>query len=163
MSDVVQVRLPSGDVVWARVAVEDDGPADVGFADRSKVYHLDGLVETVRGVAESIRDGLRHFQPDDVTVQFGIEVSGKTGKVVSVLAQAGAKATLTVTLKWKGGGGRDDRAETVAAFSGEEEPDGNSSEHDGNSPESAGNSAEPEADSSAPDGGSPHAAGAAER
>ncbi|PKW18602.1 CU044_2847 family protein [Saccharopolyspora spinosa] len=103
MSEVVQVRLPSGEVVWARVAVDDEaGPVDVGFADGGGIRDLEGLTETVSGVASTIRKGLRHVQPDDVTVQFGIEVSGKTGKIVSVLAEAGSKATLTVTLAWKG-------------------------------------------------------------
>lgn len=102
MSDLAQVRLPSGEVVWARVAVDDEGPVDVGFADRGGIYDLEGLAETVSGVAETVRQGLRRVQPDEVTVQFGIEVSGKTGKIVSALAEAGTKATLTVTLNWKG-------------------------------------------------------------
>ncbi len=98
----MEVRLPTGEVVWARVAVDDDGPVDVGFADKIGALELEGLTETVRGVAGTIRQGLRHAQPDDVTVEFGIEISGKSGKLVSVLAEAGAKATLKITLSWKG-------------------------------------------------------------
>lgn len=101
MSEVVRVELPSGDEVWARVDVDDDGPVDVGFADTlATVYQLHGFVETLGGVAETVRMGLAANPPDTVAVQFGIEVSGKTGKVVSVLAQAGAKATINVTLTW---------------------------------------------------------------
>lgn len=99
------MELPNGEVVWAHVtgAPEVDGgehgAEDVGFLD-DLPKAVEGFVETVRGVAESVRQAALSTRPHSVTVQFGLALSAKSGKVVSVLAEAGAVTSLTVTLGW---------------------------------------------------------------
>lgn len=105
MPQVVRVSMPNGDVVWARVTTDDEddhGPRDVGFGRDAAVRKLEGLVETVRGVTEVVHTGLAGLGHDDVTIQFGVELSAMTGKVVSVLAEGGGKASISVTVTWKG-------------------------------------------------------------
>jgi len=98
VSELVRVRLPNGDVVWTR-AGDDTQPVDVGFLDE-RIYDVEGLLETVRGVGESVRLGLRTLAPDTVTVQFGVTLTARTGRVLSAVAEAGGQANLTVTLGW---------------------------------------------------------------
>ncbi|MFF4157543.1 CU044_2847 family protein [Streptomyces sp. NPDC001678] len=126
-----QVRLDDGTVVWARVteAQELDGPKNTGpgghedapYADSSyedssytdssytdsgaarRVANMaGGLADTVRGVAESVRMGLVAARPDEVSVEFGIELSAKAGQVISLIADGESKASITVTLRWDG-------------------------------------------------------------
>lgn len=106
MSEIVRVELANGEVVWAHVTGspevdgEEQGAEDVGFLnDRPKA--VEGFVETVRGVAESVRQAALSARPDSVTVQFGLSLSAKSGKVISVLAEAGAATSLTVTIGWE--------------------------------------------------------------
>ncbi|WP_436738888.1 CU044_2847 family protein [Streptomyces sp. BBFR102] len=114
-SRVAYVELPDGTPVWARISQADelelpDGAplyTDAGFAGRAgervqaQVAGLGGLIT---GVARSVAQGLRAVRPDEVSVEFGIELTAKAGKVVGLLADGEAKAALTVTLTWQNGG-----------------------------------------------------------
>ncbi|HTU72708.1 MAG TPA: CU044_2847 family protein [Trebonia sp.] len=106
MSQLLPVQLPNGDLIWARVqsasAVRDTastGPGDALVAE--------GFSKTIKAVAESVRMGLAHAKPSEVRVEFGLELTAKTGKVLSVLAEAGSTATIKVELAWTEG---DDQA-----------------------------------------------------
>jgi NTP-dependent ternary system trypsin peptidase co-occuring protein len=97
MSRPVKVELPTGDIVWAQV--ENSGPADVAVGGLLKL-DAEQLRTTVRGVSESLRSALEDVVPDQVQIEFGIELAVKTGKLTSVLAEAGGKAAVKVTLTW---------------------------------------------------------------
>jgi len=106
VSQLLPVQLPNGDLIWARVqsasAVRDTastGPGDALVAE--------GFSKTIKAVAESVRMGLAHAKPSEVRVEFGLELTAKTGKVLSVLAEAGSTATIKVELAWTEG---DDQA-----------------------------------------------------
>jgi hypothetical protein len=102
MSEPVRLQLPDGQVIWARVRL-DDGPADVAWRDSPALARLDDLPDTVRAVATSVREALTTVKPRQVSVEFGIELAVKSGKVISVLTEAAAKASLRVTLTWGAG------------------------------------------------------------
>ncbi len=46
---------------------------------------------------------VRTAAPDEVTLEFGIEIAVKSGQLVSVVTEAGGKATLKVTVAWRSG------------------------------------------------------------
>jgi hypothetical protein len=84
--------LPSGDLVWVHTETpgtggngrDGDRPQDVGFRDNTETI-LDGLqvpgfTEAVRGVVASVRHALDEHRPDSAEVEFGIEISARTGK-----------------------------------------------------------------------------------
>lgn len=87
MSEPVRLQLPDGQVIWARVRL-DDGPADVAWRDSPALARLDDLPDTVRAVATSVREALTTVKPRQVSVEFGIELAVKSGKVISVLTEA---------------------------------------------------------------------------
>ncbi|HUI61233.1 MAG TPA: CU044_2847 family protein [Steroidobacteraceae bacterium] len=109
-SKPVQVKLPTGEVIWARVTV--DGPQNVASGG---LQHLDveDLRQTVRGVSASLRQAVEGLVPDEVQVEFGLELALKSGKLISLLAEAGATASAKVILTWKG-----DAAPTAALIPG---------------------------------------------
>jgi hypothetical protein len=96
--------LPSGETIWAYVDQVDDiadgAGHDVNLSD-SAATAVEGLLDTVRGVATSVRMALVDIQPDEVAVEFGVELTAKSGRIVSALAEAGGMAALKLTLTWK--------------------------------------------------------------
>ncbi|WFB85914.1 MULTISPECIES: CU044_2847 family protein [Streptomyces] len=107
---VARVVLPDGTPVWARISGAAELPAprgqlsfsDTGFAERVEAG-VESLHSLVTGVARSLAEPLRAVRPDKVSVQFGIELTAKAGKVVGLLADGETKAGITVTLTWNGG------------------------------------------------------------
>jgi hypothetical protein len=95
----VQVELPTGEVIWARVTV--DGPQNVTSGGLQRLDVSD-LGQTVRGISASLRQAVSTLTPDEVQVEFGLELALKSGKIISMLAEAGTTASVKVTLAWKG-------------------------------------------------------------
>ncbi|MEU9447973.1 CU044_2847 family protein [Streptomyces sp. NPDC048277] len=108
---IARVRLPDGTPVWARISGAEELTAptgelsytDTGLAERVEAS-VESLHSLVGGVARSLAEPLRAVRPDEVSVEFGIELTAKAGKVVGLLADGEAKAAITVTLTWHGGG-----------------------------------------------------------
>jgi hypothetical protein len=113
---ITRIELPDGTPVWARISGAEElrrTPAgsglsytDTGFSDfadqvQARVESLQGVVT---GVARSLAEPLRAVRPDEVSVEFGIELTAKAGKVVGLLADGEAKGAIKVTLTWNGGG-----------------------------------------------------------
>jgi hypothetical protein len=89
MSRLVKVQLPTGQQIWARVT---DGPTDVGAVDTLRSLSAEDLREAIEGVAQSVAEAAESVLPDQVSLEFGLELSLKTGKLTSVLAEAAGKA-----------------------------------------------------------------------
>ncbi|MFI1470804.1 CU044_2847 family protein [Streptomyces wuyuanensis] len=113
---VTRIVLPDGTPVWARISgagePERPGPggepgglpySDTGFAEQAQA-RMESLHGVVTGVARSLAGPLRAVRPDEVSVEFGIELTAKAGKVVGLLADGEAKGAIKVTLTWNGGG-----------------------------------------------------------
>ncbi|MEU8627069.1 CU044_2847 family protein [Streptomyces sp. NPDC048669] len=113
---ITRIEMPDGTPVWARIsgAEELDLPAtgagptytDTGFGDiadqvQARVESLQGVVTSV---ARSLAVPLRAVRPDEVSVEFGIELTAKSGRIVGLLADGEAKGAIKVTLTWNGGG-----------------------------------------------------------
>ncbi|MGW4163157.1 CU044_2847 family protein [Streptomyces sp. NPDC004788] len=99
-SQLVQLEMPDGQTVWATVA-GDDGPSDSGLGDRL-VEKVHGFQESLRVVATNVRDAVASARPDEVSVEFGIELAvGKEGVMAAVVGGSGT-AAFKVTLTWNG-------------------------------------------------------------
>ncbi|MGW1885155.1 CU044_2847 family protein [Streptomyces sp. NPDC001970] len=124
---ITRIVLPDGTPVWARIHGAEEleeprpsthgGPSmpggpggapgglsysDTGFADQMQA-RVESLHGVVTGVARSLAEPLRAVRPDEVSVEFGIELTAKAGKVVGLLADGEAKGAIKVTLTWNGG------------------------------------------------------------
>ncbi|WP_371630552.1 CU044_2847 family protein [Streptomyces sp. NBC_00341] len=113
---ITRIEMPDGTPVWARIsgAEELDGPAagsgptytDTGFGDIADQVQarVESLHSVVTSVARSLAVPLRAVRPDEVSVEFGIELTAKSGRIVGLLADGEAKGAIKVTLTWNGGG-----------------------------------------------------------
>ena len=116
MTQLRQLEMPDGTVIWARIEPEDEAAppdsaapqgkgTDVALRDllgrkpqaaateqaaqAAPPPRLDKLSATIRSVASAVHDGVVRLEPDAVSVEFGIELSTQTGAVISVLASGG--------------------------------------------------------------------------
>ncbi|MFI6859827.1 CU044_2847 family protein [Streptomyces sp. NPDC050421] len=112
---ITRIEMPDGTPVWARIsgAEELDRPesggltfTDTGFGDLTDQVQarVESLHSVVTSVARSLAVPLRAVRPDEVSVEFGIELTAKSGKIVGLLADGEAKGAIKVTLTWNGGG-----------------------------------------------------------
>ncbi|WP_330307248.1 MULTISPECIES: CU044_2847 family protein [unclassified Streptomyces] len=106
---IARIEMPDGTPVWARISGADElegsgglSFTDTGFGERVEAQ-VESLQSVITSVARSLAAPLRAVRPDEVSVEFGIELTAKAGKVVGLLADGEAKAGITVTLTWNGG------------------------------------------------------------
>ncbi|MFF1837075.1 CU044_2847 family protein [Streptomyces sp. NPDC058231] len=112
---VTRIEMPDGTPVWARISGAEElqrqpggglSYTDTGFSDIADQVQarVESLQSVVTSVARSLAEPLRAVRPDEVSVEFGIELTAKAGRVVGLLADGEAKGAIKVTLTWSGGG-----------------------------------------------------------
>lgn len=104
--------------MWVSIGRDDtgdgddiaSGPQDARFHDRTEAVlqagQLPGFTEAIRGVVTSVREALDEHRPDEFTVDFGIQITAKTGAALSVLAAAEGNAHIRVSATWRRDGVR---------------------------------------------------------
>jgi hypothetical protein len=96
---MVEFPLEAGGSVLVQVLDEQAaGPVMRGRIGEVTIDHADRTFEMALGTLRTVK-GLA-VQPQEVTVEFGVELTGKTG---AVLVSAGASAQLKVGLTWRPG------------------------------------------------------------
>lgn len=99
---VVEVVLPNKAVALVRAVDLDEGgrvAEKVGWRD---VFDFEGVSGTLEGIAQAVRSGLEKVTPTKTTVELGIELAVKNGKLTGLIVEGDAKASLKVTLEWGG-------------------------------------------------------------
>ncbi|MGW3819111.1 CU044_2847 family protein [Streptomyces sp. NPDC005046] len=98
MPKLVQLTMPDGQVMWATVEGAG-GPRDSGLGD-GIVERLEGFQQSLQAVASNVRSALAGARPEEISVEFGLELAAGKHGVVAAVTGVGGKATFKVTLKW---------------------------------------------------------------
>ncbi len=61
---------------------------------------FDGVRDTVEALAAELAGVWQRVRPSEATVEFGLNVTAKSGKLTGLLVEGGGEATLKVTLTW---------------------------------------------------------------
>ncbi|WP_445150430.1 CU044_2847 family protein [Baekduia sp. Peel2402] len=100
-TQILEVETTEG---IAKFEVEDHRPpgpervASDGRRSVAKLAHsLEDILRPARPAAEAVVETFRAMAPDEIEVEFGLEVDAEAGVV---FAKSGAKAHFTVSLKW---------------------------------------------------------------
>lgn len=97
----MEVALPNGATALVRALdVEAAGATKTALGD---TFNFDQVAAVLEGLSQSIRSALVKAAPNKVTVQLGIEVAVKSGKLTGLLVEGQGRGSLTVTLEWDGG------------------------------------------------------------
>lgn len=103
MEKFTEFKLPSGVVhVQSTLQPPAGGVEQASGVDKAREVWEDGMAlvrELAGGVIGQLREATR--QAEEVTVEFGVNISGRTG---IVLVEGEAAANLKVTITWKGDG-----------------------------------------------------------
>jgi Trypsin-co-occurring domain 1 len=82
---------------FAEVA-EREGPQTVGLND---VLSFEGVRETVTAIGKELSKAWDTVKPAEATVELGLKLAVKSGKLTGLLVEGGGEASLKVTLTWK--------------------------------------------------------------
>ncbi|WP_329282031.1 CU044_2847 family protein [Streptomyces sp. NBC_01451] len=74
------------------------GPQTVGV---SQAMAFDGVRECVEAVAAQLAQAWDHVKPTEATVEFGLSVTVKSGKLTGLIVEGGGAASLNITLTWR--------------------------------------------------------------
>jgi hypothetical protein len=96
MTEVVAVE--SGGTLFY---VEVEGGGGVAPAGLPQIPSFDDVSKTVKAIAQSLAAAWDAVRPDEASVEFGLKVTGKSGKLTGLLVEGGGEASLKVTLTWK--------------------------------------------------------------
>jgi hypothetical protein len=97
---VVEVVLPNQSVALVQAEDLDEGgqvAEKVGWKDTFDLADVSGTLE---GIAQAIRSGLEKVTPSKTTVELGIQLAVKNGKLTGLIVEGKADASLKVTLEW---------------------------------------------------------------
>ncbi len=102
--ELVAYTLEDGGEIWVEVALPSPTgmvPAGRGTKAAARVKRsFSKALESLRPAAQAVIDKLRALSdpPDEITVEFGLKLGGKTG---AILAASSMEANYKVTLTWK--------------------------------------------------------------
>lgn len=95
-AEVVEVELPDGGTVLVR-AVPVGGPGDVAFGG---IPSFSDVTRAIRDIAAEINGALAIVAPKKATVEFGMQIALKSGKLTALLVEGSGSASLKITLQW---------------------------------------------------------------
>lgn len=95
---IVEVALPNGATTLVR-AVEVD-PAGATKAGWREKFDLEEVVGALEGLSQAVKAALTKVAPQKVTLEFGIELAIKSGKLTGMVVEGQGRGTLVVTLEW---------------------------------------------------------------
>lgn len=62
---------------------------------------FDGVRHTIEEIGETLAHAWDAAKPDEASVEFGLKLTAKTGKLTGILVEGGGEATMSVKLTWK--------------------------------------------------------------
>jgi hypothetical protein len=81
------------------VEVADSG--GVGTVGLEDLLSFNGVADTVTALAASLASAWKVAKPAEATVEFGLAVTAKSGKLTGLLVEGGGQASLKVTMTWR--------------------------------------------------------------
>lgn len=90
-------RVRIGDTELFVELAERRGPQTVGA---EHALSFDGVRESIEAISGELAETWARVQPAEATVQFGVSLTAKTGRLTALLVEGGGSASLTVSLKW---------------------------------------------------------------
>lgn len=87
-----------GDVEFYVALADGGGPGTIGIGD---TLDFAGVRRTLEAVAAEIDKAWQTVKPTEATVEFGLSLTAKSGKLTGLVVEGGAAANFKVTMVWK--------------------------------------------------------------
>ena len=96
-SEIVTLKLDDGAECLAEIA-QMGGEQDVSLS----ALRIEGVMDTVKGIARQLHGVFEAVKPQEASVEFGIALAAKSGKLTGLLVEGSGDASFKITLKWTG-------------------------------------------------------------
>jgi hypothetical protein len=103
--NVVEVDIDGETVLVPVLDAEDDGDTTVNTSALLDRIDAEELLRPVRALGGKIRDQVADLKPSRVTIETGIAVAVRNGKLTALLVDGQADVSFTLTLEWDLSGG----------------------------------------------------------
>jgi len=97
---VVEVVLPNKTLALVQAADLDEGGHGAAKVSRKDIFDFEDVSGTLEGIARVVRSGLEKVKPSKTTVELGIQLAVKNGKLTGLIVEGKAEASLKVTFEW---------------------------------------------------------------
>jgi hypothetical protein len=81
--------------------VEVTDQAGVETVGLDEALSFEGVRDTVSAIAGELKQAFDRARPHEATIEFGLKLSVKSGKLTGLLVEGGGEASLKVTLAWQ--------------------------------------------------------------
>lgn len=92
-----RVLVKSGETEFFVEVADGGGPRTVS-ADGA--FSFDGVGAALEEIGAHVTGACRRVMPDEASVEFGLSVTVKSGKLAAVLVEGSAEASLKITMSW---------------------------------------------------------------
>jgi hypothetical protein len=93
-----RVLVQAGDTEFYAEVAEGGGPQTVGLDD---VLSFDGIRHTLGAICEELSKAWEAAKPAEASVELGLNLVAKSGKLTGLIVEGGGEASLKITLTWK--------------------------------------------------------------
>ncbi|THJ74739.1 CU044_2847 family protein [Candidatus Frankia alpina] len=93
-----QILVRSGE---AEFFVEVSGPGGPQNVAAGGAFSFEGVRQALEEIGGQLSRAWQAVRPDEASVEFGVNVTAKSGKLAAVIVEGGAEASLTVTMTWR--------------------------------------------------------------
>ncbi|MEG3439686.1 CU044_2847 family protein [Pannus brasiliensis CCIBt3594] len=66
------------------------------------LFDFQDVADTIEAITQSIAATIEKVKPKKATVEFGVEVAVKSGKLTALIVEGQGKGNLKITLEWGG-------------------------------------------------------------
>jgi Trypsin-co-occurring domain 1 len=66
----------------------------------SKFLSFDPVTDAIEAISTKIAATVQKIKPDKVTIEFGLEISVKSGELMTLLVNGEQKGNLKITMEW---------------------------------------------------------------
>jgi hypothetical protein len=87
-----------GNVEFFVELADPGGARPVGV---DEAFSFDGVRQTIEAIAGELSQAWDKVKPTEATVEFGLSLTAKTGKLTGLVVDGSAAASLKVSLVWK--------------------------------------------------------------
>lgn len=74
----------------------EERESDVG----AKIQSFKEVTDAIEGIAGSVVESLKKFNPSKSTIEFGVEFGYESGQLTALVVKGTAKANLKITMEW---------------------------------------------------------------
>lgn len=73
---------------------------DLGGEQDVSTLSFQGVTDAIEGIASAIATTIEKVKPDKATVELGLDITIKSGKLTALIVENSGKANLKLTLQW---------------------------------------------------------------